>query len=273
MNSKISNYKYPLRFYLLATFIPWIFWIFSGYISHLEPISNFYISLSSVLGFIGVMAPMLISFWIIFKDDRLKKDLLSRVFNFKDIKPIYIFLTLFLMLGSILLAQFISLAFGYSTSQFTITGHYTFSSGVFPVSFILIIVPILEELGWHTYGTDVLRTRFNLFKTSMIFALYWGVWHMPLSLINNYYQSNLVDEGAIHSINFLVSLFPFVIIMNWLYYKANRNIIIPIVFHITAVYFNEIFATHPDTKVIQTLLLLILSVFIILRDKEFFFSK
>jgi len=198
MHSRLSSYKHPLRFYLLATFIPWIFWIFSGYISHLTPASNFYISLSSVLGFIGLTAPMLISFWIIFKDDRLKKDLLSRFFNFKDIKPIYMFLTLFLMLGSILLAQFISLAFGYSSSQFIITGEYTFSSGVFPVWFLLIIAPILEELGWHTYGTDVLRHRFNLFKTSMIFALYWGVWHIPLSFINNYYQSNLLIEGAIH---------------------------------------------------------------------------
>jgi hypothetical protein len=61
--------------------------------------------------------------------------------------------------------------------------------------------------------------------------------------------------------------------MNRLYYKANRNIIVPIIFHITAGYFNEIFATHPDSKVIQTLLLLILSIFIVLKDKAFFFSK
>ena len=45
---------------------------------------------------------------------------------------------------------------------------------------------------------------------------------------------------------FLVSIFPFVLIMNWLYYKTGRNILIVIVFHITAGYFNEIFATHPD---------------------------
>jgi len=273
MHSKLSDYKYPIRFYLLATLIPWIFWGIAGYMSHLTPASTSYINLYSTLGFMGLATPMLVSFWIIFKNEKLKQDLLSRFFNFRGIKPLYIFLTLFLMLGSILLAQLISLMFGYSSSQFIITGSYTFTSGVFPVWFLLIIAPVLEELGWHTYGTDVLRNRFNLFKTSMIFALYWGIWHIPLSFINHYYQSNLVAEGTIHSINFLVSLFPFVIIMNWLYYKANRNIIVPIVFHITAGYFNEIFATHPDTKVIQTLLLLILSIFIVLKDKAFFFSK
>ena len=39
--------------------------------------------------------------------------------------------------------------------------------------------------------------------------------------------------------------------MNWLYYKTNRNILVTVIFHITAVYFNEIFSTHPNSKCIQ----------------------
>ncbi len=226
----------------------------------------------SVLGFIGLMAPMIIAFRMIHKETGLKKDLGGRIFNFCSIKPIYLFLTIFLMLASILLAQVISLLFGYSANQFAITGHYTFSSGVFPVWFLLIMAPLIEELGWHTYGTDVLRNRFNLFYTSVIFAFYWGIWHIPLSTIKGYYQSNLVVTGWIHSLNFLVSIFPFVIIMNWLYYKANRNIFVPIVFHITAGYFNEIFATHPDSKIIQTVILLIFAIILLIREKNFFFK-
>jgi len=61
-------------------------------------------------------------------------------------------------------------------------------------------------------------------------------------------------------------MFPFVIIMNWLYYKTGRNIIIPIIFHITAGYFNEIFATHSDSKVIQTILLLIVAIIFVAID-------
>jgi len=63
------------------------------------------------------------------------------------------------------------------------------------------------------------------------------------------------------------------LIMNWLYYKTKRNILLPVIFHITAVYFNEIFATHPDSKIIQTLLLAILAGYLIIKDKKFFFSK
>lgn len=272
MNTKINAYKNPILFYSLATLVPWIFWIIAGYISHLTPSKYSYTNLASMLGLIGLLSPMIVAFWLIYKDENLKRDFLGRFFNFKSIKPIYLFLSCFLMLGNILLAQSISLVFGYSASQFIITGHYTFSSGIFPVLFLLIVAPLIEELSWHSYGTDCLRNRFNLFTTSMIFALYWGIWHIPLSFINNYYQSNLVELGWIHSVNFLVSIFPFVIIMNWLYYKANRNILVPIVFHITAGYFNEIFATHPDSKVIQTAILLVVAVFIVVREKQFFFK-
>jgi len=106
----------------------------------------------------------------------------------------------------------------------------------------------------------------------MIFALFWGVWHIPLSFINDYYHSNLLETGWIHSVNFLVSLFPFVIIMNWLYYKTGRSILSAIIFHITAGYFNEIFATHPDSKVIQTALLTILAVIIVVKERRLFFD-
>jgi len=61
--------------------------------------------------------------------------------------------------------------------------------------------------------------------------------------------------------------------MNWLYYKSNRNLLLPVVFHITAGFFNEIFATHPMSKVIQTGLLLIVSAFLVIHDKELFFNR
>jgi membrane protease YdiL (CAAX protease family) len=174
---------------------------------------------------------------------------------------------------SILMAQLVSLLFGYSMEQFQLADSFSFTSGIFPVWFMLIIAPLLEELAWHSYGTDSLRSRYSLFKTSMLFALFWGIWHLPLASINNYYHSNLVSDGWVYSLNFILSLFPFVLIMNWMYYKANRNIILPILFHISAGFFNEIFATHPMSKVIQTCLLMVFAFYIIINDKAFFFSK
>jgi len=263
----------PILFYGLSTAISWTFWFAAAYISHITPAKSLYVTIASILGLIGLISPMVVAFFIIFKDNDLRNDLLKRLFNFRTVKPVYLFLTGFLMLASILLAQAISLLFGYSASQFTLAEHFTFSSGIFPVWFILLIAPLIEELAWHSYGTDSLRSRFNLFNTSLIFAVFWALWHLPLSFIKDYYQSNLIETGLIHALNFPLSLIPFVLLMNWLYYKTGRNALVTIVFHTTAVYFNEIFSTHPDSKVIQTLLLIVLTVFVVLKERDFFFKR
>lgn len=272
-NQIIRKYKSPFTFYILSIVIPWTLWIISAYFSHKTPFTRTYEWLTGLTSFAGLIAPVIIALFFMLPDKALQKDFLGRFFNFGNMKPQYILITLFLMLLSILAAQAISLFFGYSADQFELRGAFTFTSAVFPVWFLLIAAPLLEELAWHSYGTDCLRSRFNLFTASLLFAIFWAFWHFPLSFINDYYHSNLVESGTIYSINFAVSLIPFVFIMNWLYYKTNRNIILPIIFHITAGFFNEIFATHPMSKVIQTGLLLIVSVYLIIKDKELFFKR
>jgi len=267
----VEKYKHPLLFYFLATVFPWTLWFIAAFFSHADSTGSS--ELQTIFACAGLIAPNIIALLMIYQDKELLNDLLGRIFNFKDIKMTYWFVTFFLMLISILLAQVISLFFGYSADQFQLAKSFSFTSGVLPVWFLLIAAPTLEELAWHSYGTDSLRSRFNLFTTSIIFAIYWGIWHMPLSFIKDYYHSNLVETSVIYSLNFLISMIPFVIIMNWLYYKANRNIIVTIIFHITAGYFNEIFFTHPMSKVIQTVLLLLFSIYLIIHEKKFFFNK
>ncbi len=269
----IKKYNRPILFYLLATVIPWVLWFSAGYISQIHPYSDQYLKIASVVAFTGLLGPVGVSYFLIRSDPELLNDVYIRLFSFKSIKPIYFFIACFLMLGSILLAQAISLIFGYSSSQFVVTGDFTFTSGIFPVWFMLVIAPIMEELGWHSYGTDCLRNKMNLFKTSLLFGVFWAVWHIPLGTIRDYYQSNLVETGWIYGVNFMVSVVPFVLLMNWLYYKTGRNITLTIIFHITAGFFNEIFSTHPDSKIIQTILLLLLATIIVLNDRDFFFNK
>jgi uncharacterized protein len=214
-----------------------------------------------------------VAYGLVSKDSDLRRDVFGRFFNFKSIKPVYLCLACLIMPASIVLAMAISLLFGYNPDQFVVTGHFTFSSGVFPVWFLLILAPVIEELAWHSYGTDCLRNRFSLFNASLLFGAFWAIWHVPLSFIKDYYQSNLVETGWIYSANFMVSIIPYVLIMNWLYYKTNRNILVAIVFHITAGYFNEIFATHPDSKIIQTGLLLLLAGVLVMTQRDFYFRK
>jgi uncharacterized protein len=269
----IKKFNHPALFYILSTFIPWFFWCVAGYVSHITPSREAQQNIAMILALIGLFSPLIVAFWLIGKDSALQKDLFSRLFNFKQFSPLYLYLSFLLMPGSILAAQAISLVFGYERSQFSITGHFTFSSGLFPVWFLLIFAPVVEELAWHTYGTDCLRSKFSLFTASILFGVFWAIWHIPLSLIKDYYHSNVVLAGWIYGVNFLVSVIPFVLIMNWLYYKSHRNVVVTILFHITACYFNEIFATHPDSKIIQTVLLSLFACVLVFKEKEFFFKK
>lgn len=177
------------------------------------------------------------------------------------------------MLGSILLAQALSLLFGYSADQFSFADGASFTAGIFPAWVLLFLAPLLEELAWHSYGTDCLRRRMNLLNTSLLFALFWALWHLPLGFIKGYYHNEVAASGLLYSLNFAFSIIPFVILMNWLYYRTNRNILVPIVFHITANLFNELFATNPDSKVIQTGILTVLVILLVFRDRAFFLDQ
>lgn len=272
MNTVIQDYKHTYLFYFLATILPWGFWGLAAHVSHSTDYPNPG-ELASLFAFAGLLAPTLIAYFLVYRNKRLMNDILHRLISIRSGKPIYWVLTLLLMPVSILMAQAVSLLFGYPVTQFAFSESYSFTSGLFPVWFLLVAAPLIEELAWHSYGTDCLCNRFSLFKASLIFALFWGIWHLPLSFINDYYHSNLVLTGWVHGVNFLVSLFPFVIIMNWLYFRTGRSILSAIIFHITAGYFNEVFATHPDSKVIQTGLLTIVAIVIVVKERELFFEK
>jgi len=269
----IERYRHPILFYGLSTAIPWALWLAAAYLSHITPTNQYLATAVGVLGVIGLLAPTLIAFRMIWPHADLRADVKRRMIGLKGISPLYLLLTCFLMLASILLAQAVSLLFGYSADQFSFTGKSSFSAGIFPGWFLLFLAPLVEELAWHSYGTDCLRQRMSLLNTSLLFGLFWVIWHLPLSFIRDYYHSNVAETGLLYSLNFAFSLFPYVILMNWLYYKTQRSILVAIVFHITAGCFNELFATHPDSKVIQTGLLLLLAIMVIIKDKDFFLKR
>jgi len=269
----LQKYNRPLFFYSLSMVIPWLLWFAVAYMSHI-PEQNITLQIAEqTIGLTGLIAPLVVAAYLFMKDQELVKDLKNRVFNAGEFRSIYLVITLLLIPISLIFAQLLSIFLGHGLDQFHISGSPSFTSTFLSPWLILIFAPIVEELAWHSYGTDTLRRKFNLFNTSMIFSVYWVLWHVPLSFINGYYHSNVVAEGWIYSANFAFSLFVFVILMNWLYYRTERNLFVAVIFHLSANITNEIFATHPDSKVIQTVLLFIVTVFVLAFERKLFFSK
>jgi hypothetical protein len=107
----------------------------------------------------------------------------------------------------------------------------------------------------------------------MLFALLWGLWHVPLFFIKGYYQNELWNTSIVYVINFFAQVLVATILMNWMYYRNNRSILAAILFHFMFNLFSVLFQTEQFTKCIITVILLIASIVIILRNREFFFDQ
>lgn len=267
------TYDKPVTFYALAIFISWGLWLVAAYLSHLPEQSAAVRVCMAILSLVGLAAPAAVAAWLIWDQPTLMADVRRRLLWRPGTPAVYIASALLLLPLSLVAAQAVSLLFGYSAEQFMLRGGFTFSSGLLPVWFILLLAPALEELAWHGYGTDALVSRMRLFSASMLFTLIWTLWHVPLAFIKGYYQAEIVAEGWLHALNFPLSMVAFVLLMNWLYFRSGRSITLTIIFHTSANFVNEIFMTHPDTKLIQTVLVLILSAIIVWRERTLFFAK
>ena len=271
---KLEKYRHPFIFYGVAVLVPWALWFVWGGISHSSLYySRLWVFFGSLLGLLGLLAPMVIAFILIFPDKEMRHELKTACISFKGIHWKWWIFTFIVPPASILLAMTVSLLFGHSADQFKFSGQISFSAGIFPAWTVMIIAPIIEEFGWHTYGIHCIRKHFNLFTTCLIFGVIWGIWHMPLSSVKGYYQNVVAESGYLYSVNFLVSLIPYLIIDNYQYYKCKRNMFLQIGQHLAFGFSNEIFQTHQDSKVIQTVLLIIFSAIIVLKEKKFFFDK
>ena len=181
---------------------------------------------------------------------------------------------LLIMPFALFLATALSLLFGQSAVQFFLSSDYKIMDGQVLLSvLILFLAPTFEELGWRGYGVDSIRSKFSLFKTTILFAALWGLWHLPLFFINGYYQHELWNTSIVYVINFFAQVLVATILMNWIYYKNDRSISAAILFHFMFNLFSVLFQTEQFTKGIITIILLAISIVIIIRNKASFFDK
>lgn len=262
----------PFLFFGLSLFIPWALWFITAYISHL-PNANEYAGIQVSLMLSGLFVPTVLAIWLVLRNPQLTQDLKYRISHFFHVPIAYVLMALFLPVIALIIAQCISVLFGCSLDQFHISGNTSFESALLSPWLMISLAAIVEELAWHSYGIDALTERFNVFIASMIFTVYWVFWHLPLAFIKGYYHSEVVAQGAIYTANFVLSMVVFVLLINWLYIKGNRSILLAILFHLGANVGNEIFATHPMSKVIQTGILAVIVGVLLYKDRELFFNK
>ena len=203
----------------------------------------------------------------------LRKNFWARL-SLSKIKLSYLPAILLIMPFALFLATALSLLFGQSADQFRLSSEFATMGGQAVLTLvILFLAPTFEELGWRGYGVDSIRSKFNLFTTTMLFGVLWGLWHVPLFFTNGYYQHELWTTSIVYVINFFAQILVATMVMNWLYYRNNRSITAAILFHFMLNLFSVLFQTEQFTKCIITIILLVIAVVIIARNKAFFFDE
>ncbi len=261
-----GEYRYrPVFFFTMAYLFTWIFWIPAIFLPG---------GPGAILMFIGLLAPGVVSTVFVMKSgsEPLKQDLKNKIVGFYKVKwgnvlwAIVVFALV--IAGSILL----SLAFGQSLDQFAFTEDFSFTGVGIASAFITIFVAsIIEEVGWKGYCEDSIGYYMNWFWESMIFGVFWSLWHLPLIFIPGTYQAGLM-VNPLYVVNFFVSGIPMGFVITWVYLASDRSILACMIFHLFVNFMQEKIAMTPETKCVETIVITVVTVIIVVIKKDMFFE-
>lgn len=264
--SNTGNYKYkPVQFFALAYLFTWIFWIPAIFLPE---------SISPLLMLIGLMAPAIVStvFIMASKSDALKQDFKNKIIGFYKVKWLNVVWAVIVFAIVIVCSILLSLLFGQSLDQFSLTENFSFTGVGIAGAFITItIASIIEEVGWKGYCEDSIGNYMNWFWESMIFGVLWSFWHFPLIFISGTYQAGLM-VNPLYVINFFVSGIPMGFVITWVYLESDRSILACMIFHFFVNFMQEKIALTPETKCLETIVITVVTIIIIMAKKDMFFE-
>ncbi len=257
--SRPPTYR-PATFFLLTFLLTWLPWFGAAWFSR-RPGGEAADAALQLLGLLGPFASALI---LLRPDAALWADFKDRLTNVRRLSWLYLPVTVLLMPAATYAAIWLSVRLGRPASQLALIPNLI---AMVPIMFL---APLLEELGWRGYGVDALRARLGMRSATLLFALLWAIWHVPLFFIAGSYQQGLVLLGPLYVANFFVSVVPAAIIANWLYEMHRRWIPVAILFHFMLDAVAESFAAEPFTKCIVTAVFVAVAGLILVLDAKAF---
>ena len=263
-NTEKYQYK-PVLFFALAYLFTWIFWIPAIYLPE---------SISPLLMLVGLMAPAIVStvFIMASGSDALKQDFKNKIIGFYKVKWLNVVWAVIVFAIVIACSIMLSLLFGQSLDQFSFTENFSFTGVGIAGAFITITVAsIIEEVGWKGYCEDSIGNYMNWFWESMIFGVLWSLWHFPLIFIQGTYQAGLM-VNPLYVINFFVSGIPMGFVITWVYLESDRSILACMIFHFFVNFMQEKIALTPETKCLETIVIIMVTVIIVMVKKDMFFE-
>lgn len=262
----MKTYKYrPVLFFALAYLCTWVFWLPAIFIKG---------NAGAALMMVGLIMPAVIStlFIVLSGSDLLKKDLKVKLVGLYKVRWGNVGLAILQFAGIVAASILLSLCFGQSLDQFSLTEDFSFTGVGIGTAFVTItLAAILEEVGWKGYCEDSIGAYMNWFWESMIFGVIWSLWHLPLIFIEGTYHAGLM-VNPLFVVNFFVSAVPMGFIITWVYLVSDRSILACIIYHFVVNFLQEKIAMTPETKCVETIVVFVVAAFLVITNKDMFFE-
>jgi membrane protease YdiL (CAAX protease family) len=207
-----------LLFFLIAFLVAWLLFITANLISDDSQLST----LAHLLIFIGAISPGLVAILFTAKTQGAEgvKLLIGKI-SFKNTRVMwYVFaLTFFALIKS--LAALVFFLLYDSWPQFGTTS-WDVMLGAITIS---MWAQAGEEIGWRGYALPLMSKKIGLAKAGILLGIIWAIWHLPLFYIaaaDTYNQSFPL---------YLLQVTGLSVIMAWLFWKVDGNLLPLMVFH------------------------------------------
>ncbi len=126
------------------------------------------------------------------------------------------------------------------------------ASLLFFVVFIFLLGPLPEEIGWRGYALDRLQERWSALTASLVLGFAWGLWHLPLFFMENYYQ-NFGGEAP-DPLRFFYDIILSAILITWIYNNTRRSVLAAVLFHFMLNLSGELLPVSAQVELYKTAL-------------------
>jgi membrane protease YdiL (CAAX protease family) len=186
--------------------------------------------LATLLMFAGSFGPSLAAIVVVASTRRVEglRVWLSRCLQWR-IGWGWVAFVMILPLAVMFLAAGLHIALGGDIATAPASGHLLMTLVNLPLV-LLLGGPLGEEFGWRGYALPVLQDRLGWRAASVGLGLVWGVWHLPLFVIDGTAQAHVPPAL------FLLSVVAMSVVFAWLANRTAGSVVAALLFH-TAINF------------------------------------
>lgn len=225
-----ADFRSGLVVFLAIAFgVSWLCWIPAAL-----SVEGFSSSWVRWLSYAGALGPAVAGVALTYRthDEKARGDYWARVTDFSRIRRRWWIPILFLYPLATLFALLFDTAVTGVGPNVQMARRVLSEPSSIPVfmTWILLLGPLPEELGWRGYALDQLQRNWSALTSSLILGVIWAVWHLPLFFVKGSYQQHL-GFGSLSFWSYNVTIVALSVLLTWIYNNNARSILAAILFH------------------------------------------